>query len=132
MAAEAGPPPADCFMTELSGLLDGTQVRLRLALHALAFRLSSHRLAWALSGQTARTLNEAWASRTHVVRVALGLQCLVVACSGAHGMPSNPVAKSRCTACDRSQPVLAAPNSHTSCTSLALRAPGARWVVRFV
>ncbi len=26
VAAAAGPPPADCFMTELSGLLEGPEV----------------------------------------------------------------------------------------------------------
>ncbi len=49
MAAEAGPPPADCFMTELSGLLDGTQVRPGLILHLLAIRPSSYRLDRGLS-----------------------------------------------------------------------------------
>ena len=38
MAAEAGPPPADCFMTELSGLLDGAQVRVGLSLYLSAVK----------------------------------------------------------------------------------------------
>ena len=38
VAAAAGPPPADCFMTELSGLLEGPEVRTSHRCCALLFQ----------------------------------------------------------------------------------------------